>query len=114
MLLHTHMVLSVILRLTAAGMFVHLYRLIVVIMMIFLLMPFMLRFSLINRLKLLLEGVKRVNEGDLSTTVEVGLKDEIGLLSENFNNMTHNLKIARQQLTDYALTLEKKVSLRSG
>ena len=28
--------------------------------------------------------------------------------------MTHNLKIARQQLTDYASTLEKKVSLRSG
>lgn len=86
---------------------------ITVVLMIFILMPFMLRFSLTNRLKLLLQGVQKVNEGDLSTTVEVGLKDEIGLLSENFNNMTHNLKIARQDLTDYAQTLEKKVLLRT-
>ena len=95
-------------------MFVHFYRLIVVIMMILLLTPFMLRLSLTNRFKLLLGGVKRPNEGNLLTTVDVGLKDESGLLSKNFNNMTHNLKIARQQLTDYALTLEKKVSLLSG
>lgn len=82
--------------------------------MILVLMPLMLKISLTNRLKRLLDGVQQVNDGQLDTQVEVGLPDEIGLLTKNFNQMTQNLKKAQADTKEYAHLLEKKVVERTA
>lgn len=84
-----------------------------VALLIVILMPLMLKISLTRPLQRLLEGVQSVNEGKLDTQVQVGLMDEIGLLTLNFNRMTQNLKKAREELTEYAHTLEIKVATRT-
>jgi signal transduction histidine kinase len=78
------------------------------------LMPMMLRVSMTMPLQRLLQGVQAVNEGKLNTQVEVGLMDEIGLLTRNFNQMTNSLQQAQGELTGYTHTLEKKVAARTA
>jgi signal transduction histidine kinase len=84
-----------------------------VALMIVILMPFMLKISLTTPMKRLLEGVEKVNAGMLETQVKVGLHDEIGMLTENFNHMTQSLKKAQDELTEYTQNLEKKVARRT-
>ncbi len=84
-----------------------------VALLIVTLMPLMLRASLTRPLERLLEGVEKVNAGQLDTHVEVGLRDEIGLLTENFNHMTQSMKKAQDELTNYAQTLEIQVATRT-
>ncbi|HVE60545.1 MAG TPA: ATP-binding protein, partial [Chitinophagaceae bacterium] len=91
-----------------------LFLIILIAMLIVTLMPFMLKISITRPLQRLLEGVQNVNQGKLETQVPVGLKDEIGLLTQNFNRMTQSLKKSKDDLTDYAQTLEKKVSKRTA
>ena len=43
-------------------------------------------------MKEVLDGVQRVNAGDLNVEVPVEVKDELGFLSQNFNQMTHSLR----------------------
>lgn len=83
-------------------------------MMIWLLMPLMLKISLTNPLQRLLEGVQQVNGGKLDTRVEVGLIDEIGLLTQNFNQMTQSLRKAQEEANEYAQILERKVAERTA
>lgn len=96
-----------------AGLFRLLIIIIAVALMIVTLMPFMLKISLTHPLQRLLEGVQKVNSGNLDTHVAEGLPDEIGLLTRNFNLMAQSLKKANHELTDYAQTLEKKVTRRT-
>ena len=44
----------------------------------------------------------------------LALPDEIGLLTDNFNQMTFNLKKAQDELQEYAQNLEKKVTRRTA
>ncbi|MCH8962100.1 MAG: HAMP domain-containing protein, partial [Bacteroidetes bacterium] len=60
--------------------------------------PFFFRTSLIKPLEALLRGVQRVNTGDLEARVPVRVNDEIGILAQNFNQMTTSLKSAEEQL----------------
>jgi len=85
-----------------------------VAILIVVLMPLMLKISLTTPLRRLLDGVEKVNAGKLETQVPVGLRDEIGLLTQNFNRMTQSLKKSKDDLTDYAQTLEKKVTRRTA
>ena len=48
--------------------------------------------NLLRPLKEVLDGVQRVNAGDLNVEVPVEVKDELGFLSQNFNQMTHSLR----------------------
>lgn len=76
-------------------------------------LPRLLRKSLSEPLKRLLSGVKQVNAGDLKVQVIVGSPDEIGDLTVNFNQMTHSLKLANDELREHAETLEVKVEERT-
>jgi methyl-accepting chemotaxis protein len=58
-------------------------------------------------LQKLIEHSRMVSEGDLSRTVEVQRKDEIGLLGETINELTINI----QEIVAYGLSMES--SLRS-
>jgi two-component system, NtrC family, sensor kinase len=84
-----------------------------VALLIVVVMPLMLKASLTHPLERLLDGVQKVNAGQLDTHVDVGLRDEIGLLTENFNRMTQSMKKAQDELTNYAQTLEIKVATRT-
>ncbi|HEY0059467.1 MAG TPA: HAMP domain-containing protein, partial [Flavisolibacter sp.] len=86
----------------------------IVVCIILLLLPYMLKISFTKRLQNLLSGVQSVNAGKLDTRVPVGLHDEIGELTQNFNQMTRVLNKAQSDLTAYAQTLEKKVAERTA
>ncbi len=58
-------------------------------------------------LKKLIDHSRMISEGDLSRTIEVGRKDEIGLLGDTINELTINI----QEIVAYGLSLES--SLRS-
>jgi HAMP domain-containing protein len=69
--------------------------------------------ALLKPLRLLLSGVKRVNDGDLDTEIKVGIEDELGFLSRSFNDMVTSIRGARKELRDYADKLEEKVQERT-
>ncbi len=61
-------------------------------LLIVLVFRFFVKKNLLRPLKEVLDGVQRVNAGDLNVEVPVEVKDEIGFLSHNFNQMTHSLR----------------------
>lgn len=50
---------------------------------ILLVFPFLLSSTITKPLRSLLDGVRRVNEGDLDTKVPVTVRDELGYLAHN-------------------------------
>jgi two-component system NtrC family sensor kinase len=60
--------------------------------------------------KRLIEGTRRVALGELTYKLEAGHSDEIGELADSFNRMTSDLKEARDEITNWARTLEKRVA----
>jgi signal transduction histidine kinase len=54
--------------------------------------PIVFRNNILRPLQRVVDGVKGVNEGDLSVNVKVEVNDEIGVLSEDFNRMTESLR----------------------
>jgi len=69
---------------------------------------------LVNRpVKRLLTQTKRIAKGDLDATVQIVTRDEMGELSEAFNQMTGSLKSARIELEEWGKNLEAKVAERT-
>lgn len=79
-----------------------------------LILPRILNITLTRPLKQLLDGVERVNTGDLLTVVPMGLPDEIGDLTQNFNRMTQSLKRAQDTLSAYTGQLEEQIVQRTA
>jgi two-component system NtrC family sensor kinase len=69
---------------------------------------------IIRRVKRLTAGVKKVASGDLDFEIQVSAADEICELAESFNTMTHELKDARDEITNWTLTLEDLVEERTA
>jgi len=69
---------------------------------------------LVNRpLKSLLAQTKRLSQGDLDALLQNKSNDEMGELSEAFNQMTTSLKSARMEVNEWGKNLEAKVSERT-
>jgi signal transduction histidine kinase len=66
--------------------------------------------GLVAPLNRLLQGVGRVNSGDLDVNVPVTIEDEIGHLTHAFNRMVASLRGSEQQLRDLNLTLEARIA----
>jgi signal transduction histidine kinase len=64
----------------------------VMTLLIVLVFPLFFKKNLLRPLKEVLDGVQRVNAGDLNVEVPVDVRDEIGFLSQNFNQMTQSLR----------------------
>lgn len=64
--------------------------------------------------KRLVRATERVASGDLSQTVNVTTKDEIGTLASSFNRMIVSLKESREKIEEYNRTLERKVTERTA
>ena len=56
------------------------------------LLSFLLAKTMITPIERLTAGARRVAEGDFSNKIEVGSKDEIGVLTNTFNNMARQLQ----------------------
>ena len=67
-----------------------------------------------SRVERLARGVKRVTSGDLDFEVQIRSSDELGELAGAFNIMTHELKEARDEITNWAMTLEHLVEERTA
>jgi len=64
-------------------------------------------------LQSLLLDTEAVGSGDLSVRSMVNRKDEIGALAHSFNQMTSNLKKAKDELEEYSKELEQRVEERT-
>jgi two-component system NtrC family sensor kinase len=57
----------------------------------------------------LIEGADRISKGDLDTSIRIERRDEIGQLATAFNDMTRDLRVVRQELTDWSARLETRL-----
>lgn len=73
--------------------------------------PLFFRRNLLKPLRLVLDGMKRVDAGDLSKDVLVTTNDEIGALTESFNRMTGSLRVYTSQME--SLVSERTADLHS-
>ena len=67
-----------------------------------------------RRVQRLADGVKKVAAGDLDFEIQARSSDEIGDLARSFNIMTHELKDAQDEITNWTLTLENLVEERTA
>ncbi|OGQ98178.1 MAG: hypothetical protein A2521_14870 [Deltaproteobacteria bacterium RIFOXYD12_FULL_57_12] len=79
---------------------------------------FLLIYALVERfirrpVASLSQGVKRVTDGELDFEIQPGSSDEIGDLAKSFNQMTKELKNARQEINTWTDTLEDMVEERT-
>ncbi len=78
------------------------------VLFVIIVFPYFFAESLVKPLNVLLEGVEKVNKGDLKVVVPVKVEDEIGYLSESFNSMVESIQDGREKLKG---ALEKQVKL---
>jgi len=64
-------------------------------------------------LNTLTAAVEDVGKGNLTGSIHVASKDELGSLAIEFNKMIERLKDAREKIEDYQKTLEEKVKIRT-
>ena len=57
----------------------------------------------------LVEGTRRIAQGDLDTRIDVTSRDELGHLADAFNHMTQDLRSAREESNQWSQRLEQKV-----
>jgi len=62
--------------------------------------------TFIHPMHMLVDGVKRVNWGDLNVSIPVRAGDEIGYLTQAFNRMVGSIKASNQELNDTRLYLK--------
>ena len=65
-------------------------------------------------IKKIVQGTKRVADGDLDFKINISSRDEIGGLARSFNRMTHDLKSARLEINRWTHSLEDLVEERTA
>ena len=61
----------------------------------------------------LMDGTKRLAQGNLAHRLEIHSRDELGELAASFNEMAGSLALARREITDWGHTLEERVEQKS-
>jgi len=84
-----------------------------VVVMVFL-FAVILTSRLLKPLKKLLDAVHEIGKGNMDIKANVGVRDEIGDLADEFNLMVGKLKSARDALQDEKKVLEVKVKARTN
>ena len=65
-------------------------------------------------IKKIVQGTKKVADGDLDFEIDISSRDEIGGLARSFNSMTHDLKSARKEINRWTHSLEDLVEERTA
>ena len=84
-----------------------------VTLFLILILPLFYRFNLILPLTRLMDGLKAVNYGNLDIQVPVKSGDEIGFLTQNFNEMVASIRMTREALKTSNRNLEQKIESRT-
>ena len=79
-------------------MFVLIAEALVVALVISVLLSFLLSKTMVTPLQKLTDGAKRVAEGDFASKIEVESRDEIGVLTDTFNDMAGQLQDTLRQV----------------
>jgi len=74
---------------------------------------FFITSSIIHPLQKMVMATNKIAQGNLNHRVEINFRDEIGQLSQSFNQMTENLKKANENLIQWGKTLEGRVEERT-
>lgn len=74
-------------------------------LLVSLLLPLLLRITLLKPLNAIFTRVQQVAAGDLSTKIDLQVNDELGKLSQDFNQMTESLREHAEQLNDMRETM---------
>ncbi len=77
------------------------------------LIKFLIHRFLNEPLRVLIEGTQRIAHEDLDFQIPIRTEDEIGIFAQFFNQMTLELKRAKQSLTDWGCRLEQMVCERT-
>lgn len=87
-------------------------------LLILIVFPLFFRINLLNPLSNLLDGVRRIDKGNLQVQIPVGVNDEIGFLTQSFNRMAASLRtlnrnlrheiVERRQAEEAALASEQR------
>lgn len=82
-----------------------LYLLFVIIFTVFIISIFIIIFSLklLHPLELLIDGIKKISTGNMSFSIENVSNDEIGVVVDAFNDMTHKRKLVEEALEEMAV-----------
>lgn len=84
-----------------------------VTLFLLLVLPLFYRSNLIRPISRLMDGLRAVDGGDLSIKVPVKSGDEIGFLTQNFNEMVASIRQTREALKTSNRTLEQKIEART-
>lgn len=79
----------------------------------FLILYLVIRAFVLRPISNLSEAMKKVSDGDLSQTIAISSKDEMGLLSSTFNAMIKELENARQRMSRWTKDLENEVAKKT-
>jgi methyl-accepting chemotaxis protein len=89
----------------------------VILLLLMLLPSYLLLSRSLKPIKNLISVTQRVSEGDLTVNVAIKSKDEIGKLSDNFNNMvksTKELIIQVKEMSNFVAISSKEMSLATS
>lgn len=76
-------------------------------LLIVIIFPFFFKINILNPLKQLLNGVKQINKGILEVQIPVRFEDEIGFLTQSFNDMVQSLRLSNSQKDELNEELKK-------
>ncbi|MBI5098435.1 MAG: HAMP domain-containing protein [Nitrospirae bacterium] len=74
---------------------------------------FILRRFVLTPVSTLSDAMEKVASGDLNQMVKISSADEMSILSNTFNVMTEELRIARENMKNWTQTLEAEVSKKT-
>ncbi len=70
--------------------------------------------SIVVPLREVVQGTRKVAKGDFNVVIQSQSRDEIGKLTDNFNDMTASLGQSFQEIMDHRANLEKKIQERTA
>lgn len=79
----------------------------------FLVIYFIMQAFVMKPVSALSNAMRRASNGDLSQSIPVRSKDEMGLLASTFNSMIKELEAARKKLSQWKEELEKEVARKT-
>lgn len=76
--------------------------------------PLFIGYSILRPVRSLVDAVREINQGNLDVALRVRRNDEIGYLTDSFNQMIASIRDKNDQLNEYSNHLETRVQQRTA